>query len=130
MVQNRHSSSSGCGGHAINNHYDVIISVAPAPPDSHTASYLWRRGTYRQLGDFTLGSTLASSINDRGQVIGSREDAETGQWHAFVFHDGRMINLTRLLPPDSVPRAMNNHGIMIGTLRTRTGQDHAALFLR
>lgn len=113
---------------AINNHDEAIINVAPAPPYYHTASYLWQRGTHRQLGDFRLGSTSASSINDRGQVIGSSEDADTGQRYSFLFGRGRMVDLTRLVPPDAVPRALNNHGVMTGTVRTNSGQTHAALF--
>jgi probable HAF family extracellular repeat protein len=47
----------------------------------------------------TLGGTnsYGSAINNRGDVVGT-SDVANGEIHAFLYHDGTMVDLNRLIP--------------------------------
>jgi probable HAF family extracellular repeat protein len=71
----------------------VVLAAAPATAAAPVTTY--------QLVDLgTLGgeSSYATAINDRGHVVGSSQTS-TGDWHGFLWRDGRMTDLGRA-PPD------------------------------
>jgi probable HAF family extracellular repeat protein len=75
------------------------VAAAPAP------------STYRLIDLGTLGgeSSYATAINDRGRVVGSSQTA-AGDWHGFLWRDGRMTDLGTLRPT-----GINNRDEVIGT---------------
>ena len=85
-------------------------------------------GTPRDLG--TLGGATAevapgppgggSAINARGDVVGRSETAD-GEQHAFLWRDGRMIDLGTLGGTESQAIAVNDRGQVVGTSRLAGG---------
>jgi probable HAF family extracellular repeat protein len=107
-----------CSSQAINNHGAIIGSC-----DLHNSGtehgVIWRNGSIEDLG--TLGDedapTTALDINDLGQVVGN--SSEDDKLRAFLWENGKMINLNKLIAPDSgwtllVASRINNSGEIIG----------------
>jgi len=117
-------------------------------------AFLWQDGVMTDLGTFggtsnasqpvltascnlpahlgTLGSTfsLASGINDRGQVVG-RSIAANGEDHAFLWYGGVMLDLNDAIPSGSgwtltEAASINDTGQIVG-FGFITGQTHAFL---
>jgi probable HAF family extracellular repeat protein len=68
------------------------------------------------LGTLGGGSSRVHAINNRGQVVGGSETVE-GEWHAFLWEDGRMKDLGTLGPPattSSRAQGINNAGQVVG----------------
>lgn len=80
--------------------------------------------------------STASAINDQGTVVGSSLNAEFLGGRAFVWRPSRPHGttgtMTKLPQPRGVTQsgaaAINNHGLIAGTLITAGGQTHAFLF--
>jgi probable HAF family extracellular repeat protein len=75
------------------------------------------------------GSTIAYSLNDKGQVTGTSSLASTD--HAFLWQDGRFTDLNDLIPTGSgwelgAAGDINNSGLILGS-GTYHGEDHAFL---
>ena len=71
------------------------------------------------VGDKNLQSTRAVAINGRGDVVGWSTTG-TGRTHAFVWQNGRMIDLGTLKGDvESGAVALNDHGQIIGWSRSR-----------
>jgi probable HAF family extracellular repeat protein len=106
-----------CGAQAINNSDAIIGSCDLANGIAH--GVIWRDGSIVDLG--TLGDdespSTALDINVMGQVVGSSED--DGKLRAFLWEKGKMVNLNKLLAPNSgwtllVASRINDHGEIIG----------------
>ena len=71
---------------------------------------LWERGRVTPLGTLDGGSSCATAINDRGEIVGSSA-AMGGGSHAFLWRRGRMIDLGTLPGHTfSVAVAINDRG--------------------
>ena len=102
------------------------VHVRRHPPGHRAAlprhAFLWERGKMRDLGAIGAGrNSEALGLNEKGQVVGwsETEGGENqpagGPRVAFLYSDGRMIDLNRLIPPDSgwilrEARAINDRG--------------------
>jgi len=77
----------------------------------------------------TLGGreSVATDINDRGQVVG-KGGTEIGAWHAFLWEGGRMRDLGTLGGQESCANAINNRGQVVGWAQTAAGRMHACLW--
>lgn len=79
-------------------------------------AYLWRSGTFLDLGTLGGPSAFVVDLNDRGQVLGLSETASGGM-HSFLWQAGKMTDLTTLGIPDHVTvNALGDHGQILGTV--------------
>ncbi|HEX8346138.1 MAG TPA: hypothetical protein VF657_15565, partial [Actinoplanes sp.] len=76
--------------------------------------WLWRHGTVRHLAD-PSGLETAAFVNNRGQVAGSRANAD-GLSTAFRWYDGRFTDIGAPSGWHSWPTGMNERGDVIGIL--------------
>lgn len=90
-------------GSRINNHGDIVGQSATASGEWH-AFLAPQGGKLIDLGLLPRGtfSSSAADINDKGQIVGDSSGffAPVNS-HAFLYEDGVMTDLNRLIPPDS-----------------------------
>lgn len=102
-------------------------------PTSRQVAVLYQNGTLTQLGIFPGGSySSAHDINIRGEIVGgSATDGFNGE-HAYVYRDGKMIDLGTLGGPTSSADAINDFGHITGVAELNDGgnfsQQHAFLY--
>jgi probable HAF family extracellular repeat protein len=101
-------------------------------------AFLWQKGTMRDLGALGAGRySEALGLNAKGDVVGwSGTEADHDPFGgrrraAFLYRDGAMLDLNRLIPADSgwtlsEARAINDRGQVIGVGR-RDGQPRGFL---
>jgi len=81
--------------------------------------------TISDLGTLGGTSSVASSINDRGQVVGYSQTA-SGELHAFLWGKGTMTDLGTLGGNFSEAAAIiNDRGQVVGSSGTGSGEEHA-----
>jgi len=66
-------------------------------------------------------------INDSGQIAG-QASTPGGQYHAFLYNDGKMIDLGTLGGASSSAYDINESGQIVGNADTSGGQSHAFLY--
>jgi probable HAF family extracellular repeat protein len=71
----------------------------------------------------------ATALNDRGEVVGDSNvgPAMSGR-HAFVWRDGRMVDLGTLGGTNSTATDINSHGDIVGASDLVDGSTHAVLW--
>lgn len=87
-------------------------------PEGYEA-VLWRGGAMVRLGTLGGANSQALGINEAGEIVGAAESAD-GKTHAFLWREGRMIDLNALAPAESncvLEKAhdINNRGQIAGT---------------
>jgi probable HAF family extracellular repeat protein len=119
---------------AINNH-DQIVGFSGVAGSATFHAFLWRKGKMRDLG--TLPGdvvSLANSVNDQGQIVGFSIDA-SGNNRAFIWENGSMTDLNRLVSPNSqlhlmIANDINDQGWIVGdALDSKTGNTVAYLLI-
>jgi probable HAF family extracellular repeat protein len=109
---------------AINEEGEIVgYGWANREVDKHAV--LWRIGTVIDLGTLGGMQSEAEAINNRRQIVGTSEtasDSEAPVWHAFLWHDGRMVDLG-----SGYPVAINDRGQIIGNSGPYGG--HARVWL-
>ena len=100
------------------------IAGSSEAPDGTRHAVLWRDGAIVDLG-LLPGSfnTVATSINERGQVVGFALDLLNPGIHnrAFLWEDGRMIELAPMPGRAwAIASAINDHGESSGSRPTRS----------
>lgn len=100
---------------------NTVANDATGLPTTHP--FLWKNGSMRDLG--TLGGTLATTgsfaggpwgpvLNDHGQAIGTSTLAGDEIWHAFLWDNGKMIDLGTLGGNISEALAISERGWVVG----------------
>lgn len=116
----------------INDRGSVLLSGS-SPGGSQVV--LWKHGRAVDLG--TLGGSATSlltlpflqpdHLNDRDEVTGSSLTA-SGQYHAFLWSNGRMRDLGTLGGASSYGYGINDRGEVVGQSQTATGAWSAFLW--
>jgi probable HAF family extracellular repeat protein len=86
---------------AINSHNQVVGQAVNS--DGTPLAALWQNNTVKALGGLLPGdvSSFATSINDRGQAVGSSFDSK-GNWsRGLLWQNGMMIDLNTVFPASS-----------------------------
>lgn len=133
-------SPSGAAG--INAAGAVVGYSAMANGLDH--AFLWvpdkREGSRGKMYDLGTppgqASSSATAINDQGVIVGSSLNADFLGGRAFIWRPSRPHattgTMTKLPQPrgvtGSAATAINDHGLIVGTLITAGGQAHAFLF--
>jgi probable HAF family extracellular repeat protein len=85
-------------------------------------AFLWQNGQMNELGALPgAPSSLASGINNLGQIVGSSPSEEGGNFRAFLWQDGEMSNLGT---SKAVANAINDSGQIVG-VDYQVGGPHA-----
>jgi probable HAF family extracellular repeat protein len=106
-----------CSAQAINDSDVIIGSCDLANGTAH--GVIWRNGSIEDLGTFGGEDSPSTplDINTQGQVVGTSNDDD--KLRAFLWEKGKMINLNKLIPPNSgwrllVAWRINDKGEIIG----------------
>lgn len=101
----------------VNDRGQIVVQAAVSQN-----AFLWEDGRVIGLGTLGGKGTTASSMNERGQVVGQSQTATSSR--AFVWEKGRMRGLGR----DSISAyGINERGQIIGN-KTVNGAEHAFLW--
>ena len=90
------------------NHHGAVVGGGGFP-------FLYRDGVFSNLGTLGGNDGTAHGINDRGDIVGNDTVAGGNQAHAFLFRDGRLIDLG-VLPGGAGGGAfeINETGVIVG----------------
>jgi probable HAF family extracellular repeat protein len=102
------------GRKSINNAGEVIWTVGPAGAER---AMLWRSGAAQDIGTLGGAWAIAQAINDAGQVAGVSFVPADSSAHAFLWEDGVMRDLGRVLGVTD----LNESGHVLATIFARVG---------
>jgi probable HAF family extracellular repeat protein len=91
----------GAIAYAINGHNQIVGQAVNS--EGTVLAAIWENNTVRSLGGLFPGdaSALATSINNRGQVVGSAFDSSSSWNRGLLWENGRMIDLNTVFPASS-----------------------------
>jgi probable HAF family extracellular repeat protein len=86
---------------AINGHNQIVGQAVNS--DGTALAAIWQNNTVTSLGILLPGdaASFATSINNRGQVVGSSFDSTSSWSHGLLWQNGRMYDLNTLFPASS-----------------------------
>jgi probable HAF family extracellular repeat protein len=86
---------------AINGNNQIVGQAVNSEGTALAA--IWENNTVRSLGVLLPGdaSSFATSINNRGQVVGSSFDSSSNWSHGLIWENGKMFDLNQLFPASS-----------------------------
>ena len=120
---------TGSEAYGVNDRGQVVGCVrGPGSTALETRAFLYRSGKVTELGFLPGGSrSLACDINDSSQVVGYADTAD-GNTHAFLYADGKMIDLGTLGGAESWAKGINATAQVVGSAHTASGKRHAYLY--
>jgi len=86
---------------AINSHNQIVGQAVNS--EGIALAAIWESNTVRSLGGLLPGdvSSFATSINNRGQAVGSSFDSSANWSHGLLWQNGMMIDLNTVFPASS-----------------------------
>ncbi len=86
---------------AINSHNQIVGQAVNS--DGTALATIWQNNKVAALGGLLPGdvSSFATSINNRGQVVGSSFNSESNWSHGLLWQNGMMIDLNTVFPASS-----------------------------
>ena len=79
-----------------------MVGQSDLPGDNLFHAFLWQDGAMTDLGTLPGdANSMATDINEKGQVVGTSCDATFSVCRAFLWEDGVMTDLNALIPPNS-----------------------------
>ena len=106
-----------CSAQALNNHGAIIGSCDL--PDGGGHAVIWKKGVVTDMGALGDGEgpSTALDINDQSQVVGC--SSADDKLRAFLWQDGKMIDLNKAITPHSgwllmVASRINDKGEILG----------------
>jgi probable HAF family extracellular repeat protein len=86
---------------AINGHNQIVGQAVNSEGTALAA--IWEDNTVKSLGGLLPGdvATQATSINNRGQVVGGSFNSKSEWSHGLLWENGKMINLNTVFPASS-----------------------------
>jgi len=119
----KHSSAD-----AINNRGQIIGvsgTASQAPHGNKVVVCIWQNGTPTKI-PIDLNEPYVVDMNDAGDVLGAsmKED----QLNAFVYRNGKIVELGTLGGKYSEPNAINAKGEIVGNAETDRHEYHAFLY--
>lgn len=116
---------------AINAQGDVIGTAFFANNALHAFLYKSREGKSIDLGTLGGKSSESLAMNDGLQVVGKSDVVNKSEEHAFLWKNGKIIDLNSLIPPHSgweliEARGINARGQIVGW-GSKAGSYHAFL---
>jgi probable HAF family extracellular repeat protein len=129
----------GSRAFAINSHGDVVgaaANVFNGAPNRPEDPFIYHDGVMTGLGNLGGPWSGASSINDRGDVVGflglNSLPGDPGELYpttAFLYANGEMNVIGGVAPPwSSLASDINNAGQVVGSFRFSPGLDHGFLY--
>ena len=122
------------------NQHGVVVGFVGTPGDSAgdvTLAFIWTRKEGFAFLPLLQGdiSSTATSVNERGQVVGYSNDA-AGDLHAWIWQDGVTRNLNELVEPNAdltgpigLAFDINDAGQIIGTTTSPQAILHQAILV-
>jgi len=106
-----------------------IVGIRMLNPDGASgcctaSAYLYSNGTFTDLSD---SKSAATAINDRGEIVGSREGSPGG---GFLYRHGQMNDLAALGCSGCAPNDISRNGKVVGTASLSNGDSHAFLWAK
>lgn len=91
----------GAIAYAINSHNQVVGQAVNS--DGTALAAIWQNHTVAALGGLLPGdvASFATSINNRGQAVGSSFDSRANWSHGLLWQNGMMIDLNTVFPASS-----------------------------
>ena len=87
-------------------------------PGADPTATLFDNGTATNINTIRATASMATAINDSGQVVGqeTRSNDKCGCWHAFLYSNGAMTNIenTAIFPDGSEAYGINKSGQVVG----------------
>lgn len=108
-------------------------SSEPATPSClfplTTGSFLWENGAMKNIGGFGGTCTLASDLNNRGEVVGTSFIPGDLAFHPFLWNGHTLQDLPTLGGDNGTAIAINDEGQAVGSATLPGDQNfHAALW--
>jgi probable HAF family extracellular repeat protein len=125
-----HSLGNHTSGAAINARGDVTGMASFGPNVNavdHQHAFLYSNGTMVVLGEYGVGMSYGSAINDRGDVAGDLWLPGREGIQAFLYAEGAMRDLGTLGGEDSAAFGINNLGQVVGASTIADGSYRAFL---
>jgi probable HAF family extracellular repeat protein len=100
-----------------------VVGQASTSGDASLSAFLWQSGTMIDIDTLGSAESIGQAINSAGVVVGRANistDPDFETWHAFVYRNGQMVDLTDLIPANSgwvltTATGINDTGHIVGS---------------
>lgn len=123
-------NGAGAIAYGNNNRGQVVGSVFVTPGGAIRYGAVWQNSALTVLDQLPPGdiASIATGINDLGQVVGSAWDSNFNWSDAFIYQDSVLTNLNDLFPKDSnlhatMANKINDRGQISGMATVKSGPD-------